>query len=79
MGNIGVTEILLIALVALLLFGAGRIADIGKGLGQGIKNFKQGLKEADALDAPDKNAITVVNPADVPAPKKADGEAAAVK
>ena len=41
MGNIGVTEILLIALVALLLFGAGRIADIGKGLGQGIKNFKQ--------------------------------------
>ena len=41
MGNIGPTEILLIALVALLLFGAGRIADIGKGLGQGIKNFKQ--------------------------------------
>jgi sec-independent protein translocase protein TatA len=45
MGNIGATEILLIALVALLLFGAGRIADIGKGLGQGIRNFKEGLKE----------------------------------
>ena len=56
MGNIGVTEILLIALVALLLFGAGRIADIGKGLGQGIKNFKQGLKEADELDADKKPA-----------------------
>ncbi len=52
MGNIGVTEILIIALVALLLFGAGRIADIGKGLGQGIKNFKQGIKEADELDKP---------------------------
>jgi sec-independent protein translocase protein TatA len=50
MGNIGVTEILVIGLVALLLFGAGRIADIGKGLGQGIKNFKQGLKEADEID-----------------------------
>jgi sec-independent protein translocase protein TatA len=50
MGNIGVTEILIIALVALLLFGAGRIADIGKGLGQGIKNFKQGLKEAEEVD-----------------------------
>ncbi len=49
MGNVGLPEILLIALVALLLFGAGRIADIGKGLGQGIKNFKQGLKEADEL------------------------------
>jgi len=50
MGNIGITEILIIALVALLLFGAGRIADIGKGLGQGIKNFKQGIREADEVD-----------------------------
>lgn len=54
MGNIGPTEILLIALVALLLFGAGRIADIGKGLGQGIKNFKQGLKEAGEVDGDKK-------------------------
>jgi sec-independent protein translocase protein TatA len=45
MGNIGAGELLIIALIALLLFGAGRIADIGKGLGQGIKNFKQGLRE----------------------------------
>ncbi len=51
MGNIGFPEILMVALIALLLFGAGRIADIGKGLGQGIKNFKQGLKEADEVDA----------------------------
>ncbi len=50
MGNVGLPEILLIALVALLLFGAGRIADIGKGLGQGIKNFKQGLREADDVE-----------------------------
>jgi sec-independent protein translocase protein TatA len=54
MGNIGPMEFLLIAVVALLLFGAGRIADIGKGLGQGIKNFKQGLREADEIDAPGK-------------------------
>jgi len=41
MGNIGATEILLIALVVLLLFGAGRIADIGKALGGGdLPNFK---------------------------------------
>jgi sec-independent protein translocase protein TatA len=46
MGNIGPGELLIIALIALLLFGAGRIADIGKGLGQGIRNFKEGLKEA---------------------------------
>jgi sec-independent protein translocase protein TatA len=54
MGNIGPMEIVLIAVVALLLFGAGRIADIGKGLGQGIKNFKQGLKEAEEIDQPKK-------------------------
>lgn len=50
MGNIGPGELLIIALIALLLFGAGRIADIGKGLGQGIKNFKKGLKESDESD-----------------------------
>ncbi|MDB4946736.1 MAG: Twin-arginine translocation protein TatA [Labilithrix sp.] len=50
MGSIGAPELIVIALIALLLFGAGRIADIGKGLGQGIKNFKQGLKEAGSDD-----------------------------
>jgi sec-independent protein translocase protein TatA len=46
MGSIGPGELLLIAFVALLMFGAGRVADIGKGLGQGIRNFKEGLREA---------------------------------
>jgi sec-independent protein translocase protein TatA len=48
MGPVGIPELLVIALIAMLLFGAGRIADIGKGMGQGIKNFKDGLKD----DAP---------------------------
>ena len=56
MGSIGAPELIVIALIALLLFGAGRIADIGKGLGQGIKNFKQGLKEAGDIDGKDKDA-----------------------
>jgi sec-independent protein translocase protein TatA len=51
--GIGAPELIVIALIALLLFGAGRIADIGKGLGQGIKNFKQGLKEADEVGKDD--------------------------
>lgn len=46
MGSIGAPELIVIALIALLLFGAGRLADIGKGLGQGIKNFKDGIREA---------------------------------
>ncbi len=52
MGSIGPSELILIALVALLIFGAGRIADIGKGLGEGIRNFKKGLSE----DSEDKSA-----------------------
>jgi sec-independent protein translocase protein TatA len=51
MGSVGPTELLVIAVIALLLFGAGRIADIGKGLGEGIKNFKKGLRD----DEPDPN------------------------
>ncbi len=50
MGSIGPMELMIVALIALLLFGAGRIADIGKGLGQGIKNFKQGLKDEGDAD-----------------------------
>jgi sec-independent protein translocase protein TatA len=50
MGSIGITEILVVAGIAVLLFGAGRIADVGKGMGQAIKNFKQGVREARDLD-----------------------------
>lgn len=52
MGNIGPGQLLLIALIILLIFGAGRIAEIGKGLGAGIKNFKKGLRDED--DGEDK-------------------------
>ncbi|HMJ54170.1 MAG TPA: twin-arginine translocase TatA/TatE family subunit [Polyangiaceae bacterium] len=52
MGRIGGGELLIIALIALLIFGASRISDIGKGLGEGIKNFKKGLKEEQPEDPP---------------------------
>ena len=53
MGNIGPGQLLLIALIILLIFGAGRIAEIGKGLGSGIRNFKKGLRDDEGAD-PDK-------------------------
>ncbi len=53
MGNLGPGELLVIALIALLLFGAGRLASVGKGLGEGIRNFKKGLREA-TEDEPEK-------------------------
>jgi sec-independent protein translocase protein TatA len=45
--GLGTTEILLICFLALILFGGGKLADVGKGLGEGIKNFKRGLRESE--------------------------------
>lgn len=43
---IGTSEFLLIALVVLLLFGGKKLPEMMKGLGQGIKSFKEGMNEA---------------------------------
>jgi len=46
--TIGMPELLVIGLVAVVLFGGSKMADLGKGLGEGIKNFKAAMKgEAD--------------------------------
>ena len=78
LGGLGAPELIVIALIALLLFGAGRIADIGKGLGQGIKNFKQGLKEAGEegeADEPPAKAEKKAAPAKKKEAKKEEAEA----
>ena len=41
--NIGWAEVLLIALIVLLLFGAKKIPELMKGLGKGVKSFKEGV------------------------------------
>lgn len=53
MGGIGMTEILIIAGIIVLLFGASRLPKLGKSAGQGIRGFKDGLKEGVKED-PDK-------------------------
>ncbi len=45
--NIGAGEIILLALVILLLFGGKKIPELMKGLGKGVKSFKDGLNEVD--------------------------------
>ena len=45
MGNLGITEILLIALVLLLLFGPSKLPELGKSLGKGIQEFKKASRE----------------------------------
>lgn len=47
MGNIGATEIIIIVLVLILLFGGRKIPELMKGLGEGIKQFKKGMSGDD--------------------------------
>ena len=44
LGNLGTGEIVVIAIVVLLLFGGKKIPELMKGIGKGIKNFKEGVK-----------------------------------
>ena len=46
-GNIGAGEIIIVALVVLLLFGGKKIPELMKGIGKGVKSFKDGLKEVE--------------------------------
>jgi sec-independent protein translocase protein TatA len=58
MGNFGATEIILIILVIVLLFGGRKIPELMKGIGQGMKEFKKASKveeDHDKMSAEDKN------------------------
>lgn len=46
-GGIGFQEVLLIALVVLLFFGGKKIPELMKGLGKGVRSFKEGLNDKD--------------------------------
>jgi sec-independent protein translocase protein TatA len=48
-------DILIIALVFVLLFGGSKLAGLGKGLGESIKNFKTAIKEDDGTPEDDKS------------------------
>ena len=55
MPNLGLPELLVILVIVVLIFGAGKIPQLGKGLGEGIKNFKDSMREGhggDSKDAP---------------------------
>ncbi|MBR5298072.1 MAG: twin-arginine translocase TatA/TatE family subunit [Parabacteroides sp.] len=43
-GNLGTGEIVIIAIIVLLLFGGKKIPELMKGIGKGVKNFKDGVK-----------------------------------
>ena len=62
MGQIGIWQIVIIAVVVVLLFGRGKISDLMGDVAKGINSFKKGLKEedtnvADAIDQKDSETV----------------------
>jgi sec-independent protein translocase protein TatA len=54
MGPFGVQELLIVLVIVLIVFGANKIPQLGKGLGEGIKNFKSALKTGQEEPKTDK-------------------------
>ena len=50
MPNLGVTELVIILLIVVVVFGASRLPQLGKGLGEGIRNFKSSVKAGEEGD-----------------------------
>jgi len=46
MSRIGIPELMIILVIVIVIFGANRLPEIGRGIGRGIKNFKDATKES---------------------------------
>ncbi|MBW1713407.1 MAG: twin-arginine translocase TatA/TatE family subunit [Deltaproteobacteria bacterium] len=55
MFGIGVPELIIILVIVMIIFGAGKLPQIGEGLGKGIKNFRKATKSADEIDVTPKD------------------------
>jgi sec-independent protein translocase protein TatA len=54
LGPIGPTELILIILIIVIIFGARKLPELGKSLGEGIKNFRKSLSSKEKERPPDK-------------------------
>ena len=55
LGDIGLPELLVIFIIVLVLFGPGKLPDVGKAIGEALRGFKKALKEPDNTNAERSN------------------------
>jgi len=55
LGPIGVTELVIILVIIVILFGVNKLPKLGKGLGEGIRNFKDSVRTGEGADDADNN------------------------
>lgn len=56
MFGFGIGEMLVILVIVLIIFGAGKLPDLGEGLGKGIRNFRKAVGEPEAIDVTPRTA-----------------------
>lgn len=71
-GPIGPGELILILLIVFIIFGAGKLPQIGEALGKGIRNFKKSSSGKDFVDVTPKKIAEPSSAADTVAPKKVE-------
>lgn len=74
-GSMGITELVLILFIVLIIFGAGKLPQLGEGIGKAIKGFKKSVHEADAIELEAQQAQAQQQPG---APLAPDASAQAV-
>lgn len=62
MPSLGVPELIIVFLIIIVLFGASRLPQIGRGIGEGIRNLKKGLKSEDAPEQLEEKPGSPRNP-----------------
>lgn len=62
MPHLGIPELMIVFLIIIVLFGANRLPQIGRGIGEGIRNLKKGLKTDDTPDQIEEKTGSTRNP-----------------
>ena len=58
MPNLGVPELLVILVIVIIIFGSSKLPQLGKGIGEGIRNFRKGMRGEDEAEDKSSNGST---------------------